>query len=54
MKLKKVAGTKKSSGGYYPKYIITSVSKEIVEKSDLLDKPLKAKAVKGKIIIEKA
>ena len=54
MKLKKVQSTKRADGkGYYSKYIITPVSEDIVEKSGLLDKSLKARAEKGKIILEK-
>jgi len=55
MKLSKVKSTKRADGkGYYHKYIITPVSEEIAEKSGLLNKEIKAKAEKGKIIIEKA
>lgn len=53
MIIKKVKGTKKSDGTYYSKYQMPSLPKGIVEKSELLDKPLKAKATKGKIILEK-
>lgn len=55
MKLKKVPSTKRADGkGYYYKYSIAPISKEIAEKSGLVDKEIKAKAQKGKIIIEKA
>lgn len=54
MKLKKVQSTKKADGkGYYSKYIITPVPEEVAEKSGLIDKNLKAKLEKGKIILEK-
>ena len=55
MKLKKVQSTKRADGkGYYSKYIITPIPEELAEKSGLVDKEIKAKAEKGKIIIEKA
>jgi hypothetical protein len=53
MKIKKVQSTKKGEKEYYYKYVITPVPKEIVEQSGLLDKNLKAKVEKGKILLEK-
>ncbi len=54
MKLKKVPSVKRADGkGYYYKYSIAPVPKEIAEKSGLVDKNLKARVEKGKIIIEK-
>ncbi len=55
MKLKEVASTKRADGkGYYKKFTITPVPKEIAEKSELIDKKLKARVSKGKIILEEA
>ncbi|MEJ2268066.1 MAG: hypothetical protein P8X70_03250 [Nanoarchaeota archaeon] len=53
MKIAQVSN-KKVGGKEYKKYMIPSMPKEIVEKSGLLGKKLKAKAEKGKITIEKA
>jgi hypothetical protein len=54
MKLKKVQSTKRADGkGYYSKYIITPIPEDIAEQSGLIDKNVKAKLDKGKIIIEK-
>ena len=54
MKLKKVQSTKRADGkGYYSKYIITPVPDDIAEQSGLIDKNLKAKVEKGKIVLEK-
>ena len=55
MKLKKVQSIKRADGnGYYYKYSIAPIPKDVAEKSGLVDKEIKAKAEKGKIIIEKA
>jgi hypothetical protein len=54
MKLKKVQSTKRADGrGYYSKYIITPIPEDVAQKSNLIDKNLKVKVEKGKIIIEK-
>ena len=54
MKLKKVQSTKRADGkGYYSKYIITPIPEEVAKQSGLIDKNLKAKVDKGKIILEK-
>ncbi len=54
MRLSKVKSTKRADGkGYYYKYTISPVSQDIAEKSGLVDKNLKAKVEKGKIILEK-
>lgn len=51
MKIRKVLD--KKIGDYsYHKYLVT-LPKNVVEKSTLLDKKLKATVYKGKIIIEK-
>ena len=54
MKLSKVKSTKKAGGKeYYYKYTISPVSKDVAEESGLVNKNLKARAEKGKIIFEK-
>lgn len=52
MKIVKVPN-KKVGDKVYHKYIISSVPEEIVKDSGLLGKKLRAKAEKGKIIVEK-
>ncbi|MBS3085303.1 hypothetical protein J4225_01305 [Candidatus Pacearchaeota archaeon] len=54
MRLSKVKSTKRADGnGYYHKYTISPIPKEVAEKSGLINKNLKAKIEKGKIILEK-
>lgn len=52
MKLLKVQSKKVGDKQYY-KYNISSIPESLVKTSGLLGKPLKAKAEKNKIIIEK-
>lgn len=52
MKILKV-NSKKVDDVVYHKYIMSPVPEEIVKASGLLGKKLKAKAEKGKIIVEK-
>ena len=52
MKIVKVLSKKVGEKKYY-KNLISSISEEIVKKSGLFGKKLKATAEKGKIILEK-
>lgn len=52
MKIAEVSN-KKVGDKEYKKYMIPSIPKDLVKKSGLLGKKLKAIAKKGKIIIEK-
>lgn len=53
MKIVKVPNKKVGDKIYY-KHIISSIPEEVIKKSGLSGKKLKATAEKGKIIIEKA